>query len=145
MKAYRFRLATVERIRELEERVARDAFMTAVRAVREARGLEEVAHRDLLAHDSLHGVVSGEDVRFHVEQAERLAATLEERREIRRQRERDALASRERWDVASRRATVLARLDEDAHQRWRQDVAREEVAEADDLTTSRVAREEARA
>lgn len=137
MKAYRFRLATVERIRELEERLARQRLITSLRVLRAEREAERDAYDELRGLPAIAGTATATQIQWVGDQGERLAATLRSRRQRVAVASQESGAARDAWSVASRRAGVLARLDEQARAEWRVDAARSEVAELDDLTNSR--------
>lgn len=137
MKSYRFPLATVLRIRLLQERLARDTFMLAQRDLRAAEEVRREAHERLAALTAPRGATSIDEVRWLSDQAERLARALAEADEaltgaiVRRGEANSA------WHVARRRAGALERLDDKANARWRDEMMRFEVAELDDLANAR--------
>jgi flagellar export protein FliJ len=137
VKAYRFRLATVARIRALEERVAADRFRVAQRDLRRAQGAEDAAARDLGLLAGPAGLMTMAEVTWIGEQAERLSATLAACREDVVVAEVACVEARRQWDIALRRSEVLARLDEQGRVRWRADALRHEAAELDDLSNAR--------
>jgi flagellar biosynthesis chaperone FliJ len=137
VKAYRFRLATVARIRVLEERVAADRFRVAQRDLRRAQGAEDAAARNLVLLAGPAGLMTMAEVTWIGEQAERLAATLAACREDVVVAEAGCVEARRHWDIALRRSEVLARLDEQGRVRWRADALRHEAGELDDLSNAR--------
>ena len=137
MKAYRFRLATVERIRELEERLARQRLIASLRVLRAEREAERDAYDELRDLPAVAGTATATQIQWVGDQGERLAASLRSRRQRVAVASQECGAAREAWSVASQRAGVLERLDEQARAEWRVDAARSEVAELDDLTNSR--------
>jgi hypothetical protein len=137
LKSYRFRLANVARIRALEERIARERFLTSLRELRRAQSAYRAAREALWASTPLDGVVSSADVLWSFDQAERRA-----------RRESECLAEwtlaaevndadRERWREAAKRARALERLDERARIAWLNDYRREEALELDDAVNAR--------
>ena len=137
MKAFHFRLATVARIRALEERVAADRLMVARRSLRHAEESLRVAEVALKALETPPGTTSMAAHLWVGDQAERLAETVR-LCEVEMAAARSACAqARESWDVAVRRSGVLERLGEQALARWRSETLREEAAELDDLSLSR--------
>jgi flagellar biosynthesis chaperone FliJ len=137
VNSYRFRLANVARIRALEERIARERFLTSLRALRHA----ELAHRrarDALAESvRLTGTMSSNDVRWSFDQAERRAQTVHEcLAQCARAKEVND-ADRERWREAAKRSRALERLDEQARIAWLDDYRREEARELDDAVNAR--------
>ena len=137
MKSYHFRLASVARIRTIEQSVARDRFMIALRELRTAQERERSANAALAALEPPAGLVSSSDLQWKYEQAERLFDS------VRRCREKVALAAsaaaerRETWNEASKRSQVLSKLEAQAFAKWREDALHEEVIEIDDLTNAR--------
>jgi flagellar export protein FliJ len=137
MRAYRFRLASVARVRVLEERVARDRFMAAQRDLRQAEAMERQASAALCALEAPDGATTVADLVWLGEQAERRSES------VRTCRERVAAAragcgeARLAWNEAAKRASVLERLDAEGRAQWRRDVLRDEVAELDDLAQVR--------
>ena len=137
MKAFHFRLATVARIRALEERVAADRFMTAQRVLRQA---EESVRAAEVALAMLEGPQGTSTMAAHLwvgDQAERLAEALSVCREELAAAQSVCAEARTAWDGAVRRSGVLERLGEQELARWRSETLREEAAELDDLALSR--------
>ncbi|MHB1209896.1 MAG: flagellar export protein FliJ [Acidimicrobiales bacterium] len=137
MKVYEFRLATVERIRLLEEKLAREKLVASLRDLRQAQAANESAHKALRAMASLSGIVSMADIQWLDDQRERLAESLRictEKVALAQSMSLDARAS---WGAASKRAGVLERLDEHGLASWREAALRGEVAESDDLANAR--------
>jgi flagellar export protein FliJ len=137
VKAYQFRLATVARIRALEERVAADRLRVAQRDLRRAQASVRAAETALAALAAPCGVVAMSELLWVGDQAERLAETVRECGERLAAAASSCAAAREAWDVAVRRSGVLERLGEQGRARWRDETLREEAAELDDLTLAR--------
>jgi flagellar export protein FliJ len=137
MKSYRFRLATVARIRALEERVAGDRFRLALRDLRYAREREHAATAALAALEAPTGLTTMASLVWIGDQGERLAASLRECREAVTGAESLCVEARRGWDEAAKRSGVLERLNEQGRARWRVEMAREEGAELDDLSHAR--------
>jgi flagellar export protein FliJ len=137
VKAYRFRLGSVARVRALEERVARERLMVALRDVRHAEEAAEAAQCALEALAMPEGTVTAADLVWLGEQAERLSDALAARRRALA----DAVSTRETarlaWGASAKRAEVLERLDEQARAQWLADMLRQEGAELDDLAMVR--------
>lgn len=140
MKVYEFRLATVERIRVLEERLAREKLVATLRELRSAQAANEAAHTSLRAMASVTGVVTMADIQWLDDQRERLSESL------RICSQKVALAqsisadARVAWGMATKRAEVLERLDAQGVVIWRDVATRGEVAESDDLANARYRR-----
>ena len=137
MKAYRFRLATVARIRALEERVAADSLRVAQRDLRQAQASVRAAEDALAALEAPQGLVAMSALLWVGDQAERLAESVRECGEHLEAAASSCTEARAAWDVAVRRSEVLERLGEQGRARWRDETMREEAAELDDLTLAR--------
>jgi flagellar export protein FliJ len=137
VKAYQFRLATVARIRALEERVAADRLRVAQRDLRRAQASVRAAETALAELEAPHGVVAMSALLWVGDQAERLSETVRVCGEQMAAAQSSCAEAREAWDVAVRRSGVLERLGEQGLARWREDTLREEAAELDDLTLAR--------
>lgn len=137
MKVYQFPLATVERIRILEERLARENLVTSLRELKNAQAANEAAHTSLRAMAAVSGVVTMADIQWLDDQRERLAESLRICGEKLSRAQATSSDARVAWGAASKRASVLERLDEHSAATWRDEVTRAEVAESDDLATAR--------
>jgi len=137
MRAYRFPLATVARIRALEERLARERFMVALRDLRRAQDAHKEAAAALAALGAPTGPTTMGEVHWIQSQAERLSEQVQRSREV----VVGAVSTRDEasgaWRVALKRSSVLERLDARSLARWRDEVQRGEVAELDDLANAR--------
>lgn len=137
MKSYRFRLANVARIRALEERIARERFLTSLRTLRQAESAYRCAHEALTTSAPLVGVVSADDVQWSLDQGERRARVEQEclTEWVRAAEVNDG--DRDRWREAAKRSRALERLDEQARIAWLDDYRREEALELDDAVNAR--------
>lgn len=135
MRRYQFRLATVLRVRQLEEEASRTRLLEAGRAVSRARTLEDEAREHYEAIPTRLGLVNAEE--FHRDrQVHNLAAAAVRARvsdvgaavaEVDRQRES--------WTQAAAKVTVLQRLDERRRGEHRLAMDREEGTVLDELAT----------
>jgi flagellar export protein FliJ len=137
VKAFHFRLATVARIRALEERVAANRFMAAQRVLRHEEEAVRAAKVALATLEAPRGTTSMATLLWVGDQAERLAETLDACCERVIAAQAVCAEARGIWDVAVRRSGVLERLGEQELARWRSESLREEAAELDDLSLSR--------
>jgi flagellar export protein FliJ len=137
VKTYHFRLATVARIRALEERVAAERFMTAQRDLRQARESARAAWNALAALQAPQGEVEMSTFIWLGDQADRLSESVRLCSEKVAEAEAACAQARAAWDVAVRRSGVLERLGEQGLVRWRSESQREEAAELDDLSLAR--------
>lgn len=137
MKAYRFSLDTVMRIRALEERIAREHLMTAQRALRHAQGLCATVEASLAALEVPTGPTTMGSVHWIADQAGRLSDEVRASREV----VVAAASTREEasrsWHLARKRLGTLERLDSEGFARWKDEAQRHEVAELDDLANVR--------
>lgn len=137
MKSYRFRLRSVSRVREIQERVARERLMVSVRDLRRSEERERRAESELEEFEPPPGPVTMSRLVWAGDQAERLAETLRARRKVRL----EALVAWGQacatWNAAEKRAHVLHRLEESGLQAWRDEVERHARAELDDWANTR--------
>jgi flagellar biosynthesis chaperone FliJ len=138
MKAYRFRLATVARIRALEERVAADSFRLSLRHLRLAQETERAARGALADLAIPTEVATMASHQWTSDQADRLATSLRLSREAVVAAELGCTEARHAWKVATQRSGVLERLHDDGFAHWREDMLRHEAAELDDLSHARL-------
>ena len=125
------------RIRLLEERLARERLLVAARDVRHAIDAIDVIDASIGQLTLGDEPTSIGHLRWVADQAERLATQREgARASLAHARETREAASRT-WTAARRRAEVLERLRAEGVARWRDEMAREEAAELDDLATIR--------
>lgn len=137
MRVYRFRLASVARIRALEESVAREKFMLALRDLRRAQEMKRSAEAALVAFESPTGIATIEAIQWSGDQAHRLSESIRAFGEKVEVAESACLETRRLWNEASKRSSMLTRLDNQSRTRWQNEMLREEVAELDDITNSR--------
>lgn len=137
MKAYRFSLDAVLRIRALEERIARERLVVAQRNLRRAQTLcaereAAMAGLALPTEPTRMGTVH-----WVADQAERLSE------EVRVSRELLIVATFTRdeasraWHLARKRVGALEKLNSEGLARWKDAAGRYEVAELDDLANRR--------
>ena len=145
MKAYRFRLETVLRVRQAQEAVARSVLVAANRAESEADVLiaGRLAHyRELTvvptAPTAVPATLAGrQQANFATEALVDAGAVLRQAREASGQ-------ARDGYLAAARRVSILERLDgrrRDEHRKAADDL---EATEADDLVVSRHGRDTGR-
>ncbi len=137
MKAFRFRLESVARVRDHQERAAAQQLAVAARNLRLARS--ECAE----ARAALHGLAvrqgrsDAATLHWVQSQSERMAATLRHREELVTAAEVAVRESRHAWVGAERRCTMLRRLEERQRGRWQVDADRAAANELDDMATVR--------
>jgi flagellar export protein FliJ len=139
VRAYRFRLDAVVRVRRLHEHIAGQDLSLALPARPRAQAPRADARRSLDRLQQPQGQIEAGAVQWTLDQSDRMAASLTERTE----RARDAAsaadeASRE-WTTAKQRCTVLERLDDRQRTVWQEMLGREETSELDDMASVRFA------
>jgi flagellar export protein FliJ len=141
VKAYRFRLDAVLRVRQLQERVAAQQLAVAVREQHSAEVELARARRSLEVLAAPAGRVTVGTVQWVQAQGGRMSETA-------RLRADDAEAAGEvmrqatqTWGSARQRTAMLERLDERHMALWRAELDRSEGVALDDLTTGRMASE----
>lgn len=141
MKQYRFRLATVLRVRHVQEEQARYALLEANRAVLQAAEELELRRDVLSEKTALPAATEHATFIAQREQADRLAAAVR----TAAGREIEALDiqrdKRDEWGQRAQRVASLERLDERAREEHRIEANRDEMKLVDDLVTSRFGRE----
>lgn len=137
MKSYRFRLASVSRVRALEERLARERFLTSLRTAQRAELAYRCAHDALKEAPPLSGTVSAHELRWSQEQAKRQADVARDCLAAWKSARELNVQDREVWREAAKRARALERLDERARLEWLDEYRREEALELDDVVNGR--------
>jgi flagellar FliJ protein len=143
MKRYHFRLATVLRLRHMEEEQAREALAAANRRLTDlvrARDLE-IARYEALRGRELATTFDG--LRTEQQQAELAAAVVASARRAVGLAATDAALAQIAWTSARRRVRVLERLDDKRRSEHAEAELHAEVAEMDDLVTARFVRDAA--
>lgn len=140
MRRYRFRLASVLRVRRSEQDVAQAGLLAATAAVRSEQ--EALARRDAAYAAALTAHAPRRAADFVYEQAHRAAlgtAVLAQRTRL-AETEQALEAARRTWTVAATRVGALERLDERQRADHHAQALREDDLIVDDLVVSRVAR-----
>lgn len=137
MKTYRFRLRSVTRVREIQERIARERLMTSLRDLRRAQDLEKRKVAELASFEAPTGTVRMGDLLWAADQADRLAEQVRLSTDNRVAAARTCDESRAAWNVSVKGLDVLQRLEEQSFETWCDDVAREMGAELDDWANTR--------
>ncbi len=137
MKRFTFRLATVQRIRALEERLARERLIAASSERRRAESLRADAHQALREMMPSSGTATMHEFLWLDHQRERLNESLR-LSEARLAVAHDAVnEARAAWTAANKRAQVLERLEQHSRAQWREETARDEQSTSDDLVNAR--------
>ena len=140
MKKYKFRLAQVQRVRQIEEDRARAAVLTAQAEVRRVEVERDRRMREYAANSMTVGLATRA---AHL--AERTMLELRADRIVRT--EEDLVHASERaaerlaeWAAAAQRVQALERLDERRREEYAIELQREEDRVIDDLVTGRFGR-----
>jgi len=134
---YRFRLATVLRVRQAEEDQASDTLRRANERVREllaARDREAARYRSLPVAD---GSMTLPELRQEQAAASLVAEALTAADQAAMAAASDAVQAQVAWSTAVRRVTVLERLDSRRRAEHDAEVRQADVKEVDDLVTAR--------
>ncbi len=141
MRAFRFRLESVARVRELQERAAAQRFALATGDLRRAQSrcaqlraaTRQLAFPDGHAHMAAFLWVH--------EQSGRMADLIRRHDALTARAEAAADEARGAWVEAERRCRALGRLEQRQQDRWQVDADRAVVTELDDMATVRFRRE----
>jgi flagellar FliJ protein len=141
VKAYRFRLESVLRVRRLQERVATQQLAEAIRVLHHAQSGSDRARRSLENAAAPVGRLTIGAFEWSHEQSSRLSDAARARAEVAEAAAEAARQADAVWVTAKRRTATLARLDERHLALWQREQDRSEAAELDDLATRRAAGE----
>jgi flagellar export protein FliJ len=137
VKAYRFRLQSVLRVRQLQEQAAAQQLAVALRDLQGAQSQLADARRCLAGLAAPSGRHVAGDAQWTLAQSGRMsekvcrtAGEVEAAQQV-------ALQARKTWGDARQRTAVLERLDERHVALWRAELDRSEAAALDDLAIGR--------
>jgi len=133
MRAYSFRLASVARVRALQEGIAAQALATASHRLVRAEVELGRAVSELERLTAPVGETSAEDVHWARDQSDRMGQTRQSATQAVDEAGTLREAAREQWIVARRRCAVLERLDDRRRSEWQIAFDRQEAKELDDL------------
>lgn len=139
MKAYRFRLDSVLRVRRLQERAATQQLALAVRDLQQAESESTQARRSLEEVAPPAGRLAIGAFRWSQAQSTRMSEAARQRAEASEAAAEVARLANEAWGRARQRTATLERLDERQVALWRTELERSDAAVLDDLATSRAA------
>lgn len=143
MKRYRFRLATVLRVRRMEEETAKLELRTANLALRQAVAARDLVDERYRAYASDRtAITSAAELQAERLEAGLLAEQLAKAQRIAIERATAAALAQARWSRAAKRVAVIERLDARRRSEYVAEELRAEVALVDDLVTSRYASEQ---
>lgn len=137
MKAFHFRLATVGRIRDLEERLAREKLVVSLSELRCAQAASIAAHDTLRAMTPASGTMSANDLLWRDTQRERVAESLRISDARVAAAQGAVVDAKTLWSTAKKRAQVLERLKQSSIAKWREASLLDEHAQSDDLVNAR--------
>jgi flagellar protein FliJ len=140
VKAYRFRLDSVLRVRRLQEQAATQRLAASVRALHHAQSELVRARRSLEDMAAPAGRITIGAFRWTHAQSTRMSETAHERAEAVEAATEAARQANEAWGTARQRTATLERLDERHVALWRREFDRSEAAVLDDLATGRSGR-----
>lgn len=140
MKSYVFRLSTVARVRFLQEEIAKNNLMVAMRELNRALREERKWIDDIRSFEMPGGNISGAELIWGFEQQQRLQHGLKAAREELIAKKRNSESMRNKWQAAHKQCEVLGRLDARMHLAFQGEQARLQALELDDLTNSRFAK-----
>jgi len=144
MSRFRFRLARILRVREVEEQAARERFLEAQRTAREAEARAQAARDELArSHETLRGELTGTLQPGFVLLAQQALDGLRQRRQRLAERARtlalQSEAERAAWGLRRRDVRGLERLQDRDREGWREEGARREAAATDEVAGVRAA------
>ena len=142
MRAFRYRLESVARVRQLQERLAAERLALATRDLRTAQARcadIRSATRQLTFPE---GPAQMAALLWVHDQSARLTELLHQHEAQAARAEACADQARGAWLDAERRCRALRRLEERKRERWQLDADRAEGAELDDMATVRFAARE---
>ena len=142
MRAYRFRLESVLRVRHLQERAAAQRLALAVRELQCARTELARARRCLADLNAPAGRLTVGAVEWAHAQSDRMSESVRASADEVEAAEEMARQATQAWGSARQRTATLERLDERHLALWRTEFDRSEAVARDDLTTARRARED---
>lgn len=139
MKAYRFRLDSVLRVRQLQERVATQQLAVALRELHCARAELACVRRSLEGLAAPSGRLTIGAVQWTHAQSSRMSEAARQRADIVDAAEEAARQATQAWGSARQRTATLERLDERHLALWRREFDRSEGVVLDELATRRTA------
>ena len=141
MKAYRFRLESVLRVRRLQERAATQRLAEAMRSLQHAETESARARRSLEDMAAPAGRLTIGALEWAHAQSARMSDTARQRAEAAEAAAEAARQANEAWGSARQRTATLERLDERHLALWQTEFERREGAVLDDVATRRAAAE----
>lgn len=137
MKAFRFRLASVARVRDHQERSAAQRLAVAARDLRLARSGCAEARAGLRRLAFPEGSTGSAALLWVQDQSDRAATALRHHEDAAIAAETSVRESRQAWVNAERQCTMLRRLEQRQRERWQRDADRAVASELDDLAIVR--------
>jgi flagellar protein FliJ len=137
VRAYRFRLDSVLRVRQLQERAAAQQLALAIRDLHRARAELASARRALAGMTAPAGRLTVGAVEWTHAQSDRISERARQRGDALEAAQELARQATEAWGAARQRTATLERLDERHLALWRTEFDRSEGVVLDDLTTAR--------
>lgn len=142
MRRYRFRLESVLRLRQAQEAQARDVLAAANAELRAALAARDAEARRYAGLPRPLGAMTADLLRQEHAAAALVAATLVHAQQVVSAAAARAAEAQVAWSAAAQRVAVLERLDERRRLEHADEARGREIAEIDDLVTSRFVRGE---
>ena len=133
MRKFTFRLAAVSRIRKLEERVAKENVLIAIKASDDAKAALDRFSEDLLKLDYSSNVVHVRELQSVQVQRELQEQIIEIATKTVQEKEQIVYQERQQWKEAAKKAAIIDKLDDRARLIWMMQFLREESKELDEL------------
>ena len=137
MKAYRFRLDSVLRVRQVQERAAAQQLALAIRDLHQARAELARARRALAGLSAPAGRLTIGAVQWTHAQSDRMSEKARQRTDELEAAEEVAREASQAWGTARQRTATLERLDERHLGLWQAEFDRSEGLALDDSSTAR--------
>jgi len=137
VKAYRFRLDSVLRVRQLQERVAAQQLAVAARDLHCARTELACARRSLEGLAAPAGRLTVGAVQWAHAQSGRMSERARKSADEVEAAEEATRQATQTWGSARQRTALLERLDDRHLALWRAELDRSEAVALDDLATGR--------
>ncbi|HXZ62641.1 MAG TPA: flagellar FliJ family protein [Acidimicrobiales bacterium] len=137
MRAFRFRLESVARVREHQQRAAAQRLAVAARDLRLAQRRREAARQATIRLAYPDGPGDAAALHWVHEQSDRMATIVALREERVTAAEAGVHTARQSFLEAERRRTALHRLEARQRDRWQREADRAWASELDDMATVR--------
>lgn len=137
MKSYKFRLASVARVRRLQEEIAKNNLMIALRDLNRAILVERQCIDEIRSFEMPIGKLFGAELQWGFCQQQRLHDRLNSAHVQVLKAQSDSASLRGQWLAANKQYEVLERLDAKKRLVFNEELVRLEAGELDDLSNAR--------